>query len=104
LPEPSKLELAQTANWRFAHSAAISRQSHAARSSTVGKRLVEILKQINSRPCRSPSRFSSVFAGTSGALDECGFEQVRDFEKELYKYATRPSGPAEKIMEKKTSR
>ena len=43
-----------------------------------------------------------IFAGTGGFLDDLPVEQVRDFEKELYKYVdTTNPGLLRTIMEKK---
>ena len=43
-----------------------------------------------------------IFAGTSGVLDDMPVDQVRDFEKELYKYVdTTNPGLLKTIMDKK---
>jgi F-type H+-transporting ATPase subunit alpha len=67
-----------------------------------GKRLVEILKQGQFEPLPFSKQILIIFAGTSGALDDMPVEQVRDFEKELYKYVdTTNPGILNTIMEKK---
>src|SRR3981081_3519593 len=67
-----------------------------------GKRLVEILKQGQFEPLPSPKQILIIFAGTGGPLDDLPVEQVRDFEKELYKYVdTTNPGILNTIMEKK---
>ncbi len=67
-----------------------------------GKRLVEILKQDQFAPLPFSKQILIIFAGTSGALDDMPVEQVRDFEKDLYKYVdTTHPGLLNTIMEKK---
>ena len=67
-----------------------------------GKRLVELLKQGQFSPLPFSKQILIIFAGTSGALDDLQVEQVRDFEKELYKYVeTTNPGLLNTIMEKK---
>ena len=68
-----------------------------------GKRLVEILKQGQFSPMPFSQQILIILAGTSGFLDDLPVEQVRDFEKELLKYAE-ATNPAllRSIMEKKT--
>src|SRR5882724_5128355 len=67
-----------------------------------GKRLVEILKQDQFQPLPFSKQILVIFAGTSGALDDLPVEQLRDFEKELYKYVdTTNPGILNAIMEKK---
>src|SRR6195256_5437212 len=67
-----------------------------------GKRLVEILKQGQFEPLPFSKQILIIFAGTSGALDSMPVEQVREFEKELYKYVdTTNPGILNTIMEKK---
>src|SRR5712691_484725 len=67
-----------------------------------GQRLVEVLKQNRFSPLPFSKQILIIFAGTSGFLDDLPVNQVRDFEKELYKYvdATNP-GVLRTIMEKK---
>ncbi len=67
-----------------------------------GQRLVEILKQGQFSPLPFSKQILIIFAGTGGHLDDMPIDQVRDFEKELYKFvdATNP-GLLRTIMEKK---
>jgi len=67
-----------------------------------GQRLVELLKQGQFSPLPFSKQILAIFAGTSGFLDDLPVSQVREFEKELYKYvdATNP-GLLRSIMEKK---
>src|SRR5579864_6128822 len=51
-----------------------------------GQRLVEILKQGQYSPLPFSKQILIIFAGTNGYLDDVPVSQVRDFEKELYKY------------------
>jgi F-type H+-transporting ATPase subunit alpha len=67
-----------------------------------GQRLVEILKQSQFSPLPFSKQILIIFAGTSGFLDDLPVNQVRDFEKELYKYVDATnSGLLRTIMEKK---
>ena len=67
-----------------------------------GKRLVELLKQGQFSPLPFSKQILIIFAGTSGALDDMPVDQVRDFEKDLYKYVeTTSPGLLNTIMEKK---
>ncbi len=67
-----------------------------------GKRLVELLKQGQFSPLPFSKQILIIFAGTSGVLDDMPVEQVRDFEKDLYKYVeTTNPGLLNTIMEKK---
>ena len=67
-----------------------------------GQRLVELLKQGQYSPLPFSKQILAIFAGTSGFLDDMPVDQVREFEKELYKFvdATNP-GLLRTIMEKK---
>src|SRR5499425_1224229 len=67
-----------------------------------GQRLVELLKQDQFSPLPFSKQILSIFAGTGGFLDDLPVDQVRDFEKELYRYvdSTNP-GLLRTIMEKK---
>src|SRR3982750_4870686 len=58
----------------------------------LGERLTEILKQPQFTPLPFSKQILIIMAGTSGFLDDMPINQVRDFEKELYKYvdATNP--------------
>jgi F-type H+/Na+-transporting ATPase subunit alpha len=67
-----------------------------------GQRLVEILKQGQFSPLPFSKQILIIFAGTNGFLDDMPVDQVRDFEKELYKYVdTTNPGVLRAIMEKK---
>ena len=67
-----------------------------------GQRLVELLKQAQFSPLPFSKQILIIFAGTSGALDDMPVDQVRDFEKDLYKYVeTTNPGLLNTIMEKK---
>jgi F-type H+-transporting ATPase subunit alpha len=48
-----------------------------------GRRLVELLKQTNGSPLAVEEQVVSIFAGTSGFLDDLPIEDVRRFETEL---------------------
>jgi F-type H+/Na+-transporting ATPase subunit alpha len=67
-----------------------------------GQRLVEILKQDQYSPLPFSKQILIIMAGTGGFLDDLPVDQVRPFEKELYKYvdSTNP-GILRNIMEKK---
>jgi F-type H+-transporting ATPase subunit alpha len=67
-----------------------------------GQRLVEILKQGQFSPLPFSKQILIIFAGTGGFLDDMPVDQVRDFEKELYKFVdTTNPGLLRTIMEKK---
>jgi F-type H+-transporting ATPase subunit alpha len=67
-----------------------------------GQRLVELLKQGQFSPLPFSKQILIIFAGTSGALDDMPVNQVRDFEKDLYKYVeTTNPGLLNKIMKEK---
>src|ERR1051325_5857810 len=67
-----------------------------------GKRLVEILKQDQSQPLPFSKQILIIFAGTGGFLDDMPVEQIREFEKELYRNAeTTNQGLLNAIEEKK---
>ena len=67
-----------------------------------GGRLVEILKQGQYSPLPFSKQILIIFAGTGGFFDDMPVDQVRPFEKELYKYVdTTNPGLLQKIMEKK---
>ena len=51
-----------------------------------GQRLVEVLKQKQFSPLPFSKQILIILAGTDGFLDDLPVDQVRDFEKELYKY------------------
>src|SRR5215469_14967653 len=67
-----------------------------------GQRLVELLKQDQFSPLPFSKQILIISAGTGGFLDDLPVDQVRDFEKELYRYvdSTNP-GLLRAIMEKK---
>src|SRR5271167_1521159 len=67
-----------------------------------GQRLVELLKQNQFSPLPFSKQILIIFAGTGGFLDDLPVNQVRDFEKELYKYVDATQGGLLRtIMEKK---
>ena len=67
-----------------------------------GQRLVEILKQDQFSPLPFSKQILIIFAGTGGFLDDMPVDQVREFEKELYKFVdTTNPGLLRTIMEKK---
>ena len=67
-----------------------------------GQRLVELLKQDQFSPLPFSKQILIIFAGTSGVLDDMPVNQVRDFEKELYKYVdTTNPGLLNTIMKEK---
>jgi F-type H+-transporting ATPase subunit alpha len=51
-----------------------------------GARLVEILKQDQFSPLSASKQILTIYAGTNGYLDDLAVEDVRPFEKSLYKY------------------
>ena len=67
-----------------------------------GQRLVELLKQNQFSPLPFSKQILIIMAGTGGFLDDMPVAQVREFEKELFKYvdSTNP-GILRAIMEKK---
>jgi F-type H+-transporting ATPase subunit alpha len=68
-----------------------------------GQRLVELLKQDQFSPLPFSKQILIIFAGTGGFLDDLPVNQVRDFERELYKYVDATNaGLLRTIMEKKT--
>jgi F-type H+-transporting ATPase subunit alpha len=68
-----------------------------------GKRLVEILKQGLFQPLPFSKQILIIFAGTGGVLDDMPIEQIREFEKELYRYVeTTNPGLLNTIEEKKS--
>jgi F-type H+-transporting ATPase subunit alpha len=67
-----------------------------------GQRLVELLKQNQFSPLPFSKQILIIFAGTGGFLDDLPVNQVRDFERELYKYVDATQGGLLRtIMEKK---
>jgi F-type H+-transporting ATPase subunit alpha len=67
-----------------------------------GQRLVEVLKQKQFSPLPFSKQILTIFAGTTGVLDDMAVEDVGGFEDELYRYVegTNP-GLLSTIMEKK---
>ena len=67
-----------------------------------GRRLVEILKQGQYSPIPVENQILTIFAGTSGYLDDIPAEQCRAFEAELYRFAQNAHpGLLAEIREKK---
>jgi F-type H+-transporting ATPase subunit alpha len=67
-----------------------------------GQRLVELLKQNQFSPLSFSKQILIILAGTGGFLDDLPVNQVRDFERELYKYVDAThAGLLRSIMEKK---
>ncbi len=52
----------------------------------LGKRVAEILKQPQFAPYDEASEFISIFAATSGALDELPVEKISQFEEKVHSY------------------
>jgi F-type H+/Na+-transporting ATPase subunit alpha len=68
-----------------------------------GSRLVELLKQDQYQPLPFSKQILIIFAGTNGFLDDMPVSDIRDFEKELYKYVDNMNPRLlQAIMEKKT--
>src|SRR6185295_14362951 len=58
-----------------------------------GRRLVEVLKQLQYQPLPVEKQVIIIYAATNGYLDPIPVEQVRAYETELYKFLdTRKSG------------
>jgi F-type H+-transporting ATPase subunit alpha len=69
---------------------------------TRGQRLTEILKQGQYSPVPVEKQILSIFAGTSGVLDDLPIEQCRPFEQELNKFfESAHPGLLQTIREKK---
>jgi F-type H+-transporting ATPase subunit alpha len=67
---------------------------------TRGERLVELLKQDQFGPLAFEQQVMSIYAGTSGALDDLPTDRVREFEKGFLAHmAARHPGVAEKIRQ-----
>jgi F-type H+-transporting ATPase subunit alpha len=67
-----------------------------------GARLVELLKQPQSSPFPVEEQVVSIWAGTSGQLDDVAVEDVRKFEAEFLDYLRRENkGPLDAIRESK---
>src|SRR5207249_9942437 len=54
-----------------------------------GQRMVELLKQGQYQPMPVENQVISIFAGTSGYLDDVPVNRIRQFEEELLAYVTR---------------
>jgi F-type H+-transporting ATPase subunit alpha len=54
-----------------------------------GQRLVELLKQAQYQPMSTQDQVVSVWAGTTGKMDDVPVEDVRRFEKELLEFLHR---------------
>jgi F-type H+-transporting ATPase subunit alpha len=68
-----------------------------------GSRLVELLKQDQYQPLPFSKQILIIFAGTNGFLDDMPVSDIRDFEKELYKYVENMNPKLlQTIMDKKT--
>jgi F-type H+/Na+-transporting ATPase subunit alpha len=68
-----------------------------------GSRLVELLKQDQYQPLPFSKQILIIFAGTNGFLDDMPVSDIRDFEKELYKYVDNMNPKLlQAIMDKKT--
>ena len=67
-----------------------------------GKRLTELLKQLQYRPLSVEKQVVSIFAGVNGFLDGLEVAQIRPFEEALYKHLDGPGRPvARRLLEKK---
>jgi F-type H+-transporting ATPase subunit alpha len=67
-----------------------------------GRRLTELLKQLQYRPLSVEKQVIALFAGVNGFLDGLEVSQVRAFEEVLYKHLDGPGRPlARKLVEKK---
>src|SRR5262245_47854432 len=67
-----------------------------------GRRLVEILKQLQYQPLAVEKQVAIIFAATKGFLDTVAIEDVRRYEEDLYRFLeTRHPGVLSGIAEKK---
>jgi F-type H+/Na+-transporting ATPase subunit alpha len=67
-----------------------------------GSRLVEILKQDQYQPLSFSKQILIIYAGTNGFLDDMAVSDIRDFERDLYKYVENMNPKLlQAIMEKK---
>src|SRR5215471_17859404 len=66
-----------------------------------GQHLVEILKQDQYEPLPFSKQVLILYAGTTGAIDDLPVAQVREFERELYKYAETMSAQTLKAIGEK---
>jgi F-type H+-transporting ATPase subunit alpha len=63
-----------------------------------GSRLVELLKQAQYTPFKLEDEVISVWAGTTGQLDEVPVEDIRKFERDFLDYAHREAASAVKEL------
>src|SRR3989449_331310 len=67
-----------------------------------GRRLTELLKQLQFRPLPVEKQVIAIFAGINGYLDDLEVPRVRAFEEALYKHLDGPGCPvARRLLEKK---
>jgi F-type H+-transporting ATPase subunit alpha len=67
-----------------------------------GRRLVEVLKQLQYQPLPVEKQVAIIYAATNGHLDPVPVEQVRAYELELYKFLdTRKASLLSQLAEKK---
>jgi len=67
-----------------------------------GRRLTELLKQLQFRPLPVEKQVIAIFAGINGYLDDLEVPRVRAFEEALYKHLDGPGRPvARRLLEKK---
>jgi F-type H+-transporting ATPase subunit alpha len=67
-----------------------------------GRRLVEILKQLQYQPLKVEKQVIIIYAATNGYLDPVPVEQVKGYETELYKFLdTRKASLLSQLAEKK---
>jgi F-type H+-transporting ATPase subunit alpha len=67
-----------------------------------GRRLVEILKQLQYQPLTVEKQVALIFAGTNGYLDPIPVEEVLQYEQDLYRFLdTRRPGIVRALSEKK---
>jgi len=66
-----------------------------------GARLVELLKQDQFEPLPFSKQILAIYAGTNGFLDDLKVEEVRPFEKALYKYVETMNPALFKTIEEK---
>jgi F-type H+-transporting ATPase subunit alpha len=66
-----------------------------------GARLVELLKQDQFEPLPFSKQILAIYAGTNGYLDDLKVEEVRPFEKSLYKYVDTVNPSLFKTIEEK---
>jgi F-type H+-transporting ATPase subunit alpha len=67
-----------------------------------GRRLVEVLKQLQFQPLPVEKQVAMIFAGTNGYLDPVPVEQIGQYEQELHRFLdTRRPGVLRALAEKK---